>query len=78
MYFEAFMLIQPIFDLSSFVRGVVVQAQMQRDILRHGAVDLFQEFDEFLGPMARAKHSPIAMPDLTSRAANSVVVPLRL
>ena len=78
MYFEAFMLIQPSFDFSSFVRGVVVQDQMQRDILRHGAVNLFQEFDGLLGPMARAKHSPITIPDLTSRAANSVIVPLRL
>ena len=60
-----------------FMRGIVVQDQMQRDPLRYGASIFFRNLINSLARW-RGRHSPMTMPDLTSRAANSVVVPLLL
>ena len=68
---------EPGADLGMLVRGVVVDDQVQLPLGRGLAVDLVEEADEFLMPMA-AMHWPMTRPSSTSSAANSVVVPWRL
>jgi hypothetical protein len=70
--------------------GVVVEHQMHVARLENGAVDATQKAQKFLRPLPwfaskplpgngwRGRHSPMTMPDFTSSAANSVVVPWRL
>ena len=63
--------------LGMLVRGVVVDDQVELSHGRGLAVNLVEEADEFLMPVAR--HAcPMTLPWSTSSAANSVVVPFRL
>jgi hypothetical protein len=74
---EAGVPLQPILHLLGLVRRIVVEDEVQIERLVHRGVDLIQELDELLGTVARQVWL-ITWPVLTSRAANSVVVPLRL
>ena len=68
---------EPGLNLGMLVGGVVVDDQVEFLAGRGLAVDLVEEADEFLMPMAR--HAcPMTLPSRTSRAANSVVVPFLL
>ena len=73
------------------VGGVVVEHEMHVARLEDSAVDAAQKAQELPGPPLswfagkplpgsgwRGRHSPMTMPDFTSSAANSVVVPWRL
>jgi hypothetical protein len=58
MQVEPGMIVQPRADVLVFVRGVVIQDQMDRQVLGHSAVDGLEELQPFL--MAVARH---ALPD---------------
>jgi hypothetical protein len=74
---EARMPGEPRVDLGRLGRPVVVEDEVHVEMLLHAAVDPFQEADELLGAMARLG-TPMTRPLFTSRAANSVVVPMAL
>ena len=74
---EARMAFQPSPDVGMLVRAVVVHDQMQRDLSGELLVQPPEKAQELLVPMplmALSDHRPLK----TSRAANKVVVPLRL
>jgi hypothetical protein len=56
----------------------VVHDQVHVQILRNRLLDLAQEAQELLVPAACGLHWVSASPAATSRAANKVVVPLRM
>jgi len=64
---ESLVPLEPAFDVLVFVRGVVVQDQVHLESSGDLAVDGLEELQELLVPMPGQ-----------ARAANNVVVPLRL
>ena len=68
---------EPGLDPWMFVGSVIAHDQMQLESGRSFAVDLLEEADKFLMPVAGIQ-SPITWPSSMLRAANSVVVPWRL
>lgn len=67
---------QPCSDLRMLVGRIVVDDEMRVKVCRHRTVNVIEEGDEFLMPMARLALSddpPVA----ALRAANNVVVPWR-
>ena len=74
---EAWMPLQPRLNFLCLVRRVVVDDEMEIEMLGYGPVDLLQEPDEFFGAMAGQTFAD-DLPVFTFKAANSVVVPLRL
>ena len=77
MQLEPRMFFQPGLHFERLVGGVGVKHQMQVARLANGAVDAARNAGNSLARW-RGMHSPMTMPDFTSRAANSVVVPWRL
>ena len=74
---QRWMAVQPGFDLRVLVRGVVVEHDVDQLAGGHVALDPIEEADELL--VAVALHAlPDHRPSSTLRAANRVVVPLRL
>ena len=67
---------EPSADLGMLVRGVIVNNQMHCALGRGLAVDLVEEADELLMPVAA--HALADDPSSTLSAANRVVVPCRL
>ena len=74
---ESGMSSRPGLDPRVFVGCVIVHDQMQIEMGRRLGVDLVEETNKFLVSMS-AMQSPITLPSSMLRAANSVVVPLRL
>jgi hypothetical protein len=68
---------EPPADLGVLVGAVVIQYDVQVNG-RMGGGDLLQEAQEFLVAVPRVEASAVIFPVATSRAANRVVVPLRL
>ena len=77
VHVEPRMPLQPPLDLGMLVRGVVVHDQVQVQVRRRLFVDQLQELDPLLMPM-RGMQVPITLPSGILKAANKVVVPLRL
>ena len=71
------MTFQPRLYFRVLVRVVVVHDEMQGDIARELAIEPAQEFQELLMPVSLMTFAD-TLPSKVSRAANKVVVPLRL
>jgi hypothetical protein len=74
---KALMPLQPRFHPGVLVGGVVVEHHVNRFVGRHFAFDGIEKADEFLMPVTLIQR-PMTLPSRISRAANRVVVPLRL
>ena len=72
------MIRQPFPDLGMLVGGVVVDDGVDDLAGRDGALDGVEETDEFLMAMLLGMQRPMTVPSRILRAANRVVVPLRL
>ena len=77
MQVEAGVALEPRLDLGVVVARVVVEHQMYVEASGDFVVDFHQERRNSMWRW-RGRHCPITQPESTSRAANSVVVPLRL
>ena len=72
---------QPRLDFGMFVGGVVVNDGVDYLVRWDIAFNLIEEADELLMPLGvlgRCMLRPMTVPSSTFRAANKVVVPLRL
>ena len=74
---EALMAVEPGAHLGMLVGGVVVEDDVDGLTGRQFGVDSVEKADELLMPVTLL-FLPMTMPSSTLRAANSVVVPLRL
>ena len=77
VHMEAAMLGKPALHGRCLMGSVVVEHEMEIEVLFHAPVDALQELDELVGTMAGMAFA-MTSPLFASRAANSVVVPLRL
>ena len=68
MEYPSGMACQPCLELGMFVGGIVVDDGMDHLAFRNGALDFIEKANELL----------MTVPSSTLRAANNVVVPLRL
>src|SRR3954468_3869839 len=70
--------LEPALYRGGLVGGIIVGDEMQVEIGRCPFVDGAEEAEEFAMPVTGGMHSPMTVPSSMLRAANRVVVPLRL